>query len=87
VLADRTRLKQIPLNLSNALKYNREHGEVRIAARRSRAGACASACATRAWVSMANRWRCCSSPSTAWDRKAARKGSGIGLVVPSAWWN
>ena len=32
VLADRTRLKQILLNLlSNALKYNREHGEVRIA--------------------------------------------------------
>ncbi len=32
VLADRTRLKQILLNLlSNALKYNREHGEVCIA--------------------------------------------------------
>lgn len=83
VLADRTRLKQILLNLlSNALKYNREQGQISIA--------CASQPGGRVRISVRDTGMGLNSEQLALlfqpfnrlgQEGGTQEGSGIGLVV------
>jgi PAS domain S-box-containing protein len=80
VLADPQRLTQVLLNvLSNAIKYNRIGGSVRISFRDVPARGCDSASRTPGTASPRSRWRRCSCRSSVSGRTAPRpRGRGSG---------
>ena len=82
VKADRTRVKQVLINLLfNAIKYNKPGGAVAVECTASPPDRSASASGTPARDWRRNSLRSCSSRSTASARKPARRKARA-----SAWW-
>ncbi|WP_374039753.1 histidine kinase dimerization/phospho-acceptor domain-containing protein [Massilia sp. Dwa41.01b] len=80
--ADRTRLKQVLLNLlSNAISTTATPAPWCSTACKSRPTGCASRCRIPAWACVRSSWPACSSPSTGSARKPAPR-----KAPASAWW-
>jgi signal transduction histidine kinase len=83
VRADRKRLKQVVINLvSNAIKYNRPDGDVRITC--SRAGGGGAWSMTPGPASRPNRSTASSAPSSAWRTRISKEPASA-WPSPAAW--